>query len=297
MHVVVGGASGFLGSALVTHLRAQGHQVTRLVRGDAHPADDASLWDPRSGRIDRIVIDRADAVVNLSGASIGRWPRTARYRKELMASRVDATTTLARAIAASDSKPALLSGSAMGWYGADRGDEVLTEQSEPGPGFPAEVAQRWEEAVAPAREAGSRVVLLRTALVLGQGGGLLGPLLPVFKLGGGARLGSGHQHMSLVSMTDWLRAVTFLLEQPQLSGPFNIVMPEPVTNAQFTDALGDALGRPTFLVAPSFALKAALGSVADDLLGSIRLEPVALRDAGFTFEHPDLESALEAALA
>lgn len=296
MHVVVGGASGFLGSALVAHLRREGHEVTRLVRTTGHPADDASRWEPRTGRIDSVLIDRADAVVNLSGASIGRWPRTARHRRELLASRVDATTTLARAIAASDAKPVFLSGSAMGWYGSDRGDELLTESSEPGAGFPAEIAQRWEDATAPASDAGARVCFLRTSLVLGPDGGLLGPLLPLFKLGGGARLGSGRQHMSLVSMNDWLRAVTFLLGQSRLSGPFNIVMPEPVTNAQFTDALGDALGRPTFLVAPSFALKTALGALSDDLLGSIRLEPAALRDAGFTFEQPDVDSALSSAL-
>jgi uncharacterized protein (TIGR01777 family) len=295
MHVVVGGASGFLGTALVAHLREQGHQVTRLVRSD-DTSSDASQWDPRTGRLDQIVIDRADAVVNLSGSSVGRWPRTGRVRRELLASRIDATTTLARAVAASDNKPALLSGSAMGIYGPDRGDEILTETSEPGTGFLSELVQRWEQAAQPAVEAGARVCWLRTTLALERGGGLLGPLLPMFKLGAGARLGNGRQYMAMVSLHDWLRAVTFLIEHPTASGPFNIGMPDPPTNAEFTDALGDALSRPTLLVAPTIVLRTVLGSVADDLLGSLRLDSLALREAGFTFDHEDIGEAFEAAL-
>jgi NAD dependent epimerase/dehydratase family enzyme len=140
-------------------------------------------------------------------------------------------------------------------------------------------------------------VLVRTSLVHEKSGGLLGPLLPLFKAGLGGRLGSGRQHMALVSMTDWLRAVTFLLEKPDATGPYNVVMPADVTNAQLTDALGDALHRPTVMVAPAFALRTVLGGLAKDLLGSIRLQPGRLRDAGFEFEHPDLESALRSALA
>ena len=296
MHVVIGGASGFLGTALTAHLRQQGHQVTRLVRTE-DPLSDASLWDPRTGRLDQIVIDRADAVVNLSGSSVGRFPRTGRVRRELLASRIDATTTLARAVAASESKPALLSQSAMGLYGPDRGDEILTEKSEPGTGFLSEVVQRWELAAQPAADAGARVCWLRTTLPLDRRGGLLGPLVPMFKLGAGARLGSGRQYMAMVSMHDWLRAVSFLLEHPTASGPFNIGMPEPPTNAEFTDALGKALNRPTLLVAPAFVLKTVLGGVADDLLGSLRVDSAALRDAGFMFDHADVESALKPALA
>ena len=189
MHVVIGGASGFLGTALVAHLRQQGHQVTRLVRSD-DTSSDASQWDPHTGRLDQIVIDRADAVVNLSGSSVGRFPRTGRVRRELLASRIDATTTLARAVAASESKPALMSGSAMGLYGPDRGDEILTENSEPGTGFLSELVQRWEQATQPAADAGARVCILRTTLPLDPKGGLLGPLVPMFKLGAGARLGT-----------------------------------------------------------------------------------------------------------
>ena len=296
MHVVIGGASGFLGTALTAHLREHGHQVTRLVRKDDQPPD-ASRWDPRTGRIDQVVIDRADAVVNLSGSSVGRWPRTGRVRRDLLASRIDPTTTLARAVAASETKPALLSGSAMGLYGPDRDDEILTETSLPGTGFMSELAQRWELAAEPAAEAGARVCWLRTTLPLDRSGGLLGPLVPLFKLGLGVRLGSGRQYMAMVAMSDWLRAVTFLLEHPSASGPFNIGMPQPPTNAEFTDALGEALHRPTVLVAPTVVLKTALGAVADDLLGSLRVESAALRDAGFTFEHADVRSALKPALA
>ena len=296
MHVVIGGASGFLGTALVAHLREQGHQVTRLVRSE-DPKPDASLWDPRTGRLDQIVIDRADAVVNLSGSSVGRFPRTAHVRHELLASRVDATTTLARAVAASESKPALLSGSAMGIYGPDRGDEVLTESSDLGTGFLSELVQRWELAAQPAADAGARVCWLRTTLPLDRHGGLLGPLVPLFKMGLGARLGSGRQYMAMVAMTDWLRAVTFLMANPDASGPFNIGMPKAPTNAEFTDALGKALHRPTLLVAPTIVLKGVLGGVSDDLLGSLRVDSMRLREAGFTFEHADVESALVPALA
>ncbi len=296
MHVVIGGASGFLGTALAAHLREHDHQVTRLVRSD-DPLSDASLWDPRTGRLDQIVIDRADAVVNLSGSSVGRWPRTGRVRRELLASRIDATTTLARAVAASESKPALLSGSAMGLYGPDRGDEVLTEASEPGTGFLSEVVQRWEAAAQPAVDAGARVCWLRTTLPLDRHGGLLAPLVPLFKTGLGARLGTGRQYMAMVALSDWLRAVTFLIENPDASGPFNIGMPKPPTNAEFTDALGKALSRPTLLVAPTVVLKGVLGGVADDLLGSLRVDSVRLREAGFMFDHADIESALKPALA
>ena len=295
MHVVVGGASGFLGSALVSHLRAEGHQVTRLIRS-GHPGSDSSVWDPSAGRIDQVLIDRADAVVNLSGATIARWPRTRSYKKELWSSRVDATTTLARAVAQSDSPTVLLSGSAMGIYGTDRGDTPLTEGATPGDGFLADLCLAWEGATAPASEAGQRVVHLRTGLPLDDDGGLLGPMLLPFTAGLGPRLGNGRQYMSVMSRRDWVRAVTFLLGRDDLTGPVNLSMPEPPTNAEFTDALGEALGRPTFLVAPAPVLRVALGALSDDLLGSLRLVPDVLESAGFVFQDPDLRAALATAL-
>lgn len=295
MHVVIGGASGFLGSALTAHLRAGDHQVTRLVRSGG-TGDDASPWDPANGRVDQSVIDRADAVVNLSGSSISKWPRTKVRKREILQSRIGATSTLAKAVAAAPIPPALISGSGMSWYGADRGEEVLTESSGPGQGFLADVTHAWEGAAQPAIDAAARVCFIRTSLVLDAGDGVLALMLPAWKLGGGAKLGSGTQHMSLISLNDWVRGVAFLIESPEANGPFNFAIPDSNTNAEFTDALGNAVHRPTFLAAPSFVIKAALGGIADDLLGSLRLTPAALLDAGFTFQHPDLASTIEVAV-
>lgn len=296
MHIVVGGASGFLGSALSTHLRERGHRVTRLIRSGP-PGDDASVWDPTSGRIDQVLIDRADAVVNLSGSPISKWPRTKARKAEILASRLSATSTLAGAVAASSTPTVLISGSGMSWYGTDRGDEILTESSSAGSGFLADVSQQWEAAAAPAIEAGARTCFVRTSLVLDKDGGVLAIMLPVWKLGGGARLGSGRQHMSLISRHDWVRGVEFLLEHDEASGPFNFAMPQTVTNAQFTDLLGDAVHRPTFLAVPGFAVKAALGGISEDLLGSLRISPAALSEAGFAFSEPDLRAAFDSALS
>ncbi|MGJ9414480.1 TIGR01777 family oxidoreductase [Aeromicrobium sp. CF4.19] len=295
MHVVVAGASGFLGSALVAHLRREGHQVTRLIRS-GEPTRDSSQWDPAEGRIDRVLIDRADAVVNLSGATIARWPRTNRYKKVLRDSRIDSTTTLSSAIVASGSPTIFLSASAMGYYGSERGNEPLPEGAAAGSGFLAELCRQWEDAAAPVAEAGQRVCLLRTGLPLHRDGGMLAPLLPMFRLGAGARLGTGRQLMSVMALHDWVRAVTFLLENDDASGPFNLSLPVPVTNADFTEELGEVLSRPTILVAPRPVLRTVLGALADDLLGSVGMVPDALTTAGFTFEHPDLASTLRAAL-
>lgn len=296
MHVVVGGASGFLGSALSTHLGERGHHVTRLIRS-GQPGDDTSVWDPAAGRIDQTLIDRADAVVNLSGAPISRWPRTKGRKREILASRLSATSTLAGAVAASSTPTVLISGSGMSWYGTDRGDELLSESSSPGSGFLADVSQQWEAAAQPAVDAGARTCFVRTALVLDKDGGMLKLMLPVWRLGGGAKLGSGRQYMSLISRHDWVRGIEFLLEHDSASGPFNFAMPEASTNAQFTDALGDAVRRPTVLAVPRFAVKAGLGGLSEDLLGSLRVSPAALTAAGFTFCEPDLRSALDVALA
>ena len=183
----------------------------------------------------------------------------------------------------------------MSYYGADCGDEVLTESSAPGDGFLPGVVQAWEAATSPAIDAGARVCFIRTSLVLRSSESILRFMVPVWKLGGGARFGSGRQFMSFISLPDWLRGVELLIESPELSGPFNFAAPHPVTNAEFTDALGKAVHRPTFLAVPTFALKIALGSIAADLVGSMRVSPAALLDAGFSFGEPDIDSALEAA--
>jgi uncharacterized protein (TIGR01777 family) len=296
VHVVVGGASGLLGSALTTHLRDRGHQVTRLVRSGP-PGDDASLWDPAAGHVDQALIDRVDAVVNLSGSPISQWPRTKARAKEILASRLSATSTLARAVAEAPTPPVFISGSGMSWYGVDRGEETLTEASSAGTGFLADVAQQWEDAAAPAVDAGARTCFVRTSLALSKDGGMLALMLPVWKLGGGAKLGSGRQYMSFISRHDWVRGVEFLLEHDEARGPFNFAMPQSVTNAQFTQQLGEAVHRPTFLAVPRFAVKAGLGGLSDDLLGSLRLAPAALGEAGFTFSEPDLRATIESALA
>jgi len=190
----------------------------------------------------------------------------------------------------------MMCASGMSHYGVDRGDEVLTESSSPGEGFLPNVVHQWEGAARPAIEAGARVCFIRTSLVLHGSDGILGLMVPVWKLGGGARLGSGRQYMSFISLPDWLRGAELLIESSDISGAFNFAAPHPVRNAEFTDALGKAVHRPTFLVVPTFALKLALGRMADDLVGSLRVSPAALLDAGFSFEQPDLESALEVAL-
>jgi len=295
MHVVVGGASGFLGRSLAARLRGQGHRVTELVRSG--PAgDEASTWNPAAGHVDQGLINDADAVVNLSGAPIARWPWTASYRRELLESRLGATSTLAAAIAAAPTPPVLVSASGMSVYGADRGDEMLPETAGDGPGFLADVCRQWEAATLPAQEAGARVSFVRTSSVMHRDGGTLKLMLPVWKAGLGAKLSSGSQFFSVISRDDWVRGVVFLLTHEDASGPFNFANPAPATNAEFTKALAAAVHRPAVLRAPGFAMKLALGGLAPELLGSLRLQPAALTAAGFAFEHPDLESTLDAAL-
>jgi uncharacterized protein (TIGR01777 family) len=292
--IVVGGASGFLGRPLVDHLQSQGHEVVRLVRKPENRPD-TFAWGPASGAVDQALIDSADVVVNLSGEPISHWPPTKKWQEAVLSSRLGATSTLAAAIARSAEPAVLLSASGMSAYGADRGDEVLTEASAPGTGFLADVVHAWEAAAESASDAGSRVCLLRTTLVVHRSGGLLKPQLPAFKLGLGATLGTGRQYMSLISRQDWVRAVTFLADS-NVSGPVNLGIPADATNAEFSDALAAAFGRKRRLSAPKFAMQLAAGPVADDLLGSLRVKPQVLLDAGFTFDHPDLASVIDAAL-
>jgi uncharacterized protein (TIGR01777 family) len=294
LKVVVGGASGFLGRPLVDHLRSHGHEVVRLVRKPENQPD-ASEWDPESGAVDQALIDSADVVVNLSGEPISHWPPTKKWQEAVLSSRLGATSTLATAIARSPEPAVFLSGSGMSAYGADRGDEILTEASAQGSGFLTEVVHAWEAAAEAASDAGSRVCLLRTTLAVHRSGGLLKPQLPAFKLGLGAKLGTGRQYMSLISRQDWVRAVTFLAEH-DVSGPVNLGMPGDATNAEFSDALAAAFGRKRRLAAPKVAIQLGAAPVADDLLGSLRVKPQALLDAGFTFDHPDLAAVIDAAL-
>ncbi|HUZ09729.1 MAG TPA: TIGR01777 family oxidoreductase [Acidimicrobiales bacterium] len=305
MNVLMSGGHGLIGGALTRRLRDDGHRVVHLVRPTgppASPAADAVAWDPPNGRVDHGALERSgpiDAAVNLAGAGIGdrRW--TPARRRLITASRRDPTRLLAEVLANLAPKPSVLvSGSAIGIYG-DRGDEPLTEESGAGSGFLADVCQAWESASGPASDAGIRVVRLRTGVVLAPVGGILARLLPPFRLGLGARLGTGRQYVSWVTLEDHVEVVVRALGDARLSGPLNATAPRPVTNAELTRALGRALGRPARLALPRPVLVAALGrDLADELLlASQRALPARLETLGHRFVHPDIDSALTSVLA
>lgn len=290
MHVAITGASGLIGTALTEHLEGAGHRVTPVTRSGGAGIP----WDPAAGTIDAAGFRDVDAVVHLAGEGIaeGRW--TDEQKARIRDSRVDGTTLLSTTLADLDAGPQiLLSGSAIGFYG-DRGDEILTESSDRGSGFLADVTVAWESATAPAEAAGVRVAHLRTGIVQSKAGGALKKTLPLFKLGLGGRFGSGEQYMSWISITDQVGIIEWLLTN-DVSGAVNLTAPEPVTNARYTDALGDALGRPTFLPVPKFGPKLLLGGeLADSLLyTSQRVLPEVATTAGYTFVHPTLASAFD----
>jgi uncharacterized protein (TIGR01777 family) len=293
VRVVVTGASGLIGAALVDNLRADSHDVVRLVRRQARSRDERR-WDPATRTIDDTALDGVDAVVHLAGAGIGdhRWSDD--YKAEVLASRVDGTTTIATAIAASGRPITLLSGSAVGWYG-ETGDEITDETSESGTGFLADVVRQWEAASSPAVDAGGRVVFLRSGVVLSPDGGALGKVLPLFRLGLGGRLGSGRQWMSWIALPDHLAAIRFLLDRADLDGAVNLTAPEPVRNRDYTKTIGRAVRRPALAIVPAPALRAALGGFADEgVLVSQRVVPTRLEGAGFSFTYDDVDAALAA---
>ena len=289
--MVVSGASGLIGSALVDALRADGMQVQRLVRRTARGADEIE-WHPDEGRLDPAPLEGVDAVVHLAGAGIGdkRW--TGEYKQLLRDSRVGSTTLLSRTVAGLTNPPrVMLSASAIGYYG-ECGEEPVNEAAAPGEGFLADLVVDWESAATPAEAAGIRVVHLRSGIVLSRRGGALARMLPIFKLGAGGKLGSGRQWWSWVALPDEIAATRFLLDA-DVRGPVNVTSPEPARNAELTKVLADVLGRPALLTVPAFALRLAFGEFADSgLLWSQRVIPQKLLDAGFTFAHPDLEPAL-----
>jgi len=295
--VLVSGATGFIGSALLRRLAGDGIAVRRLVRRAPAAGSDDREWDPSRGVIDPRALDDVDAVVHLSGARIDqRWSES--VERELRESRIRSTELLARAIASAPVRPrVLVSGSAIGVYG-DRGDEPLDERSAPGTGFLAGLCVDWEAAARPAADAGVRVVHPRTGIVLGAHGGALARMLPPFKLGVGGPTGSGRQWMSWIALADMVEALLFALRTETLAGPANFVAPEPVRNADFARTLGHVLHRPAVLPTPKLALSLLFGRemVEATLLASQRATPRALLDAGFGFAHPRLEDALRAAL-
>ncbi len=288
--IAITGASGLIGSALVGHLKSEGHTVQRLVRRPVVSSDEVS-WDPKNGTVDLASLEGVDAIIHLAGANVGdkRWTR--KYRAEILNSRLLGTNTMAAAVA--KLKPAVfISSSAIGWYG-ETGNRAVVEADRPGDDFLAAVCKAWEAAADSAGQV--RTVKLRTGLVLDPTGGALGKMLPLFKFGVGGKLGNGKQWWSWITLHDELRAICFLLENA-VEGPVNLTAPNPATNQEFTAALARVLRRPALLPAPSLALKLALGGFASEILGSKRVIPQKLIDAGFQFDYPHLLPALTALL-
>ncbi len=297
LDVAITGATGLLGRPLVTSLRASGHRVRVLVRRREDVGTDAVFWDPQRREIDAAALEGIDAVVHLAGENIGEGRWTDERKKLIVQSRVDGTRLIASTIAGLSKKPrVMISASAIGAYG-NRGDEWLDESSHLGSGFLADVVHAWEIAAHAARDADIRVVHPRTGIVLSKEGGALAKLLLPFRMGAGGRMGNGQQFMSWVTLQDTIRAFEFALTSESLVGPVNVVAPNPVTNAEFSETLGSVMHRPSLIAAPAFALKLALGEMAQPLLlDGARIRPKQLLEAGFRFLHPTLEDALRAIL-
>jgi uncharacterized protein len=285
--VAITGSTGLIGSALVGHLRNEGHTVQRLVRRKAAAPDEIS-WDPKNGTIDIAALEGVDAVIHLAGANVGDHRWTKKYRAEILNSRLLGTTTIAQAV--STVKPKVfISGSAIGFYG-ETGNRAVNEGDRGGDDFLAAVCREWEAAANLAGD--TRTVKIRTGLVLEPTGGALGRMLPLFRFGLGGKIGSGKQWWSWVTLHDEIRAICHLLES-DVSGPINLTSPNPVTNQEFTAALARALHRPALFPVPGIALKAVLGGFSTEILGSKKVLPTALTESGFTFDYPHLLNALE----
>ena len=288
--VAIAGASGFLGGALARHLTKAGHRVRRIGRASSRGVD--FHWDLDAGRLDPAALDGADAVVNFAGNTIAqRWTR--QHKQAIITSRLRSTEVLAKTMAAVRSPPrTFLATSAIGIYGS-RGDEVLDESSTAGGGFLADVVQRWEQAAAPARDAGIRVVHPRLGLVMHPDGGVLAKLIPVFNVGGGGKVGKGTQWMSWIGLHDLVRALDFLIQTAAIDGPVNVCAPNPVTNAVFSHSLGEALHRPAVATVPEFAIRLMFGEMGEEtLLSGQRVMPKCLLAKGFQFDYPDIVPAL-----
>ena len=286
--IAITGASGLIGSALVGHLKSEGHTVQRLVRR-ATVAPDEIQWDPKTGFVDVEALRGVDAVIHLAGVGVGdkRW--TKRYKSEILNSRLLGTTAIANAVA--EVKPQVfISASAIGWYG-DSGNRAVVESDSVGNDFLAAVCREWEGAADLAGDV--RTVKLRTGLVLDPTGGALGRMLPLFRFGLGGKLGSGKQWWSWITLHDVVRAIIFALEHP-IAGPVNLTTPNPVTNQEFTAALARAMNRPALFPAPAIALKIVLGGFSSEVLGSKKVMPTALSDAGFVWDYPHITNALTA---
>jgi len=293
MRILISGSTGLIGSALVSALETDGHEVHRLVRRHVEGTGPSVFWDPTNATIDATALEGFDAVVHLAGESIagGRW--TAAKMARIRDSRVDGTCLLAGSLAQLQQPPeVLLSASAIGIYGNRPGEE-LSEKSTPGEGFLADVCRQWEAAAQEAAGAEIRVVALRFGMVLAAGGGALAKMLPPFRLGLGGPVGSGRQEVSWIALDDAVAAAVHLLGDNTTSGPVNLVAPRPVTNRRLAKSLGRVLHRPALMPLPALAARIVLGRMADELLlASQRVVPRRLLEAGFQFNHPELDAAL-----
>ena len=296
MRILISGASGLIGFALLLRLRELGHEVRRLVRSEDVP-EDAIGWDPAHGRLDPRSLEGLDAVVHLAGENVakGRW--TEGKMRRIRDSRIDGTRLLVTRLLEVETPPSVfIAASAIGAYG-DRSDRVVTEDSHYGTGFLCDVCRRWEDASRPLEDKNTRVVHLRIGLVLSPEGGALAKMIPPFRLCLGGVIGDGNQYMSWLTLKEVCSIIEFVIEDAKVSGPVNAVSPNPVTNREFTETLGKVLGRPTVLPLPAFAARLLFGRMADELLlASTRVEPARLRAAGYRFRHPDLEPALRGML-
>ena len=287
--IAVTGASGLIGSALVGKLKSEGYTVQRLVRRTTVSSEEI-YWNPATQEIDLAALEGVDAIIHLAGAGVGdkRW--TKKYKAEILNSRLLGTTTIANAVAQVKPK-VFITSSAIGWYG-ETGNHAVTETDRGGDDFLAAVCREWEAAADLANDV--RTVKIRTGLVLDPTGGALGRMLPLFRFGLGGRLGNGKQWWSWITLHDQLRAIQFVLENKEITGPVNLTSPNPVTNQEFTAALARALRRPALFPAPAFALKLALGGFSTEILGSKKVLPAVLQEAGFNFEFPHIGPALDA---
>lgn len=300
MKIIISGASGLVGSALTNAFRAEGHSVSRLARRGRHGSPLAGReigWDPLSAQVDVSSLEGSDAVVNLGGANIGERRWTPARKEILRSSRVDSTRVLVDSLAQLRDKPrVLVSASAVGYYG-NRGDEILTESSEPGTDFLSLLAGQWEAEASRATQAGIRAVILRFGVILSNRGGALAQMIRPFRFGVGGRLGSGRQWLSWIDIEDVVRIVRFVIDNFNLHGPVNVVSPEPVRNSDFARIVGCALHRPAIFPAPELVLRLALGEMADALLlASQRAIPEKLLAAHYPFRCRNFETALDSLL-
>jgi uncharacterized protein (TIGR01777 family) len=308
MRILVAGSSGFLGTALRVRLAEEGHEVRRLIRGGALSSSEFH-WDPASGRINARALDGVEVIINLAGPPVFTRPWTRARRDLLRTARIESTLLLAETVveqfADSPAKPLWLQASATGWYGTAGTDprqaEPYDESAPAADDFLGRLAHDWEGATQQAADSGVKVCFLRSGMVLDRSGSTLKLIRPVFAAGLGARLGDGRQRMTLISLHDWLRAVLFLMESVLMesgapAGPYNLTIPQPATNAEFTQALATALGRKAKLAAPSLILRTALGELAEQLVADQYVVPRALQEHGFSFDGPDVAGTLRLAL-